>query len=119
MGAAVELNQKNWAARLGYFLVGNRPNSDAFDLELFSRGGYVAEVEMRYQLFSQPGKFRVIGWLHSTYSGSYQEAVALTLANPALDATELIEQTRTGRIKHGYVFNVEQAISKDLGIFGR
>jgi high affinity Mn2+ porin len=118
-GAAIELNQKDWAARLGYFLVGNKPNADTFDLELFKRGGYIGELETRYQLFSQPGKFRVIGWLHSTFSGSYREAVDLTLANPGLDATDAIEQTRAGRIKYGYVVNVEQAISKDLGVFGR
>jgi len=61
----------------------------------------------------------MIGWLHSSFSGSYREAVDLTLANPGLDATEAIEQTRTGRIKYGYVFNVEQAITKDVGVFGR
>src|SRR5262249_24462138 len=28
-------------------------------------------------------------------------------------------QTRTGRIKYGYVFNLEQALSDELGLFGR
>lgn len=30
-----------------------------------------------------------------------------------------ISQTRSGRIKYGFVFNVEQAIINDIGVFGR
>jgi len=47
------------------------------------------------------------------FSGSYRE----TLDNPALDLD--ITQTRRGRIKYGYVFNVEQAVTDDVGLFGR
>ena len=71
------------------------------------------ELETRYSLFSQPGKLRTIGWLNSAYSGSYRE----TLNNPALNLD--IAQTRTGRIKYGYVVNVEQAMTDDIGLFGR
>src|SRR5262245_41921143 len=67
---------------------------------LFRRGGYISEVELRYEFASQPGKLRVTAWLHNTFSGSYREAVELTLANPGLDATTAIEQTRTDRIKY-------------------
>src|SRR5262249_44150867 len=37
--------------------------------------------------------------------------------NPALGLD--IAQTRRGRIKYGYVFNVEQSIADDVGVFGR
>src|SRR4029079_1087158 len=40
-----------------------------------------------------------------------------SLANPALNMG--IALTRTGRLKYGYVFNVEQAITDDIGLFGR
>jgi high affinity Mn2+ porin len=46
-------------------------------------------------------------------SGSYRE----TLDDPMLNLD--IAQTRRGRTKYGYVFNVEQAITDDLGVFGR
>ena len=71
------------------------------------------ELETRYSLFSQPGKLRTIGWLNSAYSGSYRE----TLDNPALNLD--IALTRTGRIKYGYVVNLEQAVTDDIGLFGR
>jgi high affinity Mn2+ porin len=118
-GAVVELNRKDWAARSGYFLVGDEPNSNSFDMALFRRGGYVSEIELRYDVSSQPGKLRMTAWLHNTFSGSYREAVDLTVLNPGLDATTAIELTRKDRIKYGYVVNLEQALTKDVGVFGR
>jgi high affinity Mn2+ porin len=112
-GASAELNQKQWALRAGYFLMDAVSNSNNFDTQVFQRGEYVVELETRYQLFSQPGKLRTIAWLNSAFSGSYRE----TLDNPALNLD--ISLTRRGRIKYGYVINLEQALTDDIGLFGR
>jgi high affinity Mn2+ porin len=112
-GATAEFNQKQWALRAGYFLIDGTSNSNNFDMRVFQRGSYVVELETRYSLFSQPGKLRTIAWLNSAFSGSYRE----TLNNPALMLD--ISQTRQGRVKYGYVFNVEQALTDDIGLFGR
>jgi high affinity Mn2+ porin len=112
-GATAELNQKQWALRGGYFLMGAVSNSNNFDTRVFQRGTYVVELETRYSLFSLPGKLRTIAWLNSAFSGSYRE----TLNNPALNLD--IAQTRTGRIKYGYVVSLEQALTDELGLFGR
>ena len=112
-GATAELNQKQWALRGGYFLVDAVSNSNNFDTKIFQRGGYVLELETRYSLLSQPGKLRTIAWLNSAFSGSYRE----TLNDPPLDLD--IAQTRRGRIKYGYVINLEQALSDEVGLFGR
>jgi high affinity Mn2+ porin len=80
---------------------------------VFERGTYVLELETRYSLFSQPGKLRTIAWLNSAFSGSYRE----TLDNPAFELD--IAQTRRGRIKYGYVVNLEQALSDEVGLFAR
>jgi high affinity Mn2+ porin len=112
-GATAELNQKQWALRGGYFLMQAVSNSNSFDTNVGERGMYVAELETRYSLFSQPGKLRTIAWLNSAYSGSYRE----TLDNPALNLD--IALTRTGRIKYGYIVNLEQAVTDDIGLFGR
>jgi len=118
-GAVVELNQKYWALRLGYFLVGNVPNSNEFDMNLFSRGAYVLEHETRYSLFSHAGKVRVGIWADTYFSGSYSEAVDLTLLNPGLDPTDAIMLTRRDRTKYGYYINFEQSVRDDVGVFGR
>ena len=112
-GVVADLNQKQWALRGGYFLMGAESNSNNFDTRVPQRGGYIVELETRYSLFSLPGKLRTIGWLNSAYSGSYRE----TLNNPALNLD--ISQTRTGRTKYGYAINLEQAITDDIGLFGR
>jgi high affinity Mn2+ porin len=112
-GVTAELNQRQWALRGGYFLMDAVSNSNSFDTKVFQRGEYVVELETRYSLFSQPGKLRTIAWLNSAFSGSYRE----TLDNPALNLD--ISQTRAGRIKYGYVINLEQALTDEVGLFGR
>jgi len=112
-GATAEFNQKQWALRGGYFLMQAVSNSNSFDTRVFERGTYVLELETRYSLFSQPGKLRTIAWLNSAFSGSYRE----TLDNPAFELD--IAQTRRGRIKYGYVVNLEQALSDEVGLFAR
>jgi len=118
-GATAELNQKDWALRSGYFLVPDAPNSNNFDAGVFKRGGYIVELETRYTLLSRPGKLRLIGWLTSAFSGNYRQAIDLTLLNSGLDATDAVVSTRQGRIKSGYVVNLEQSISDDIGLFAR
>ena len=117
-GAVAELNQKTWALRTGYFLIGDKPNSDNFDSQIFRRGGYVTEFEYRYALWSQPGKLRLIGWLNEAFSGSFRDAVNISNST-GIDPTTAIEQTRTGRAEYGYVINLEQQASDNVGLFGR
>jgi high affinity Mn2+ porin len=112
-GAFAELNQKDWAVRGGYLLMPRESNSNYFDQNVFNRGEYLVETELRYSLLSRPGKLRLIGWVNSAYSGSYAE----TLANPALNLD--ITQTRQTRIKYGAVANFEQSLSDDFGLFSR
>jgi high affinity Mn2+ porin len=118
-GAVAELNQKDWALRAGYFLAANEPNAINFDMNLFTRGGYIAELETRYSLFSRPGKFRVGIWADTYFSGSYSQAIDLTLISPGLDPTQAIVQTRKGRTKYGYYLNFEQSVTDEIGMFGR
>jgi high affinity Mn2+ porin len=112
-GATAEWNQKQWALRFGYFLMPAESNANNFDTRLFARGEYVAELETRWSVFDRPGKLRTIIWLNSVFSGSYRE----TLDDPALNLD--ITQTRRGRIKYGYAFNLEQSVTDDLGLFAR
>jgi high affinity Mn2+ porin len=120
-GVTAELNRPRWAARLGYFLVGDQPNSNTFDMALFSRGGYVGELELRYKPYDRPGSVRLGTWLTSTFAGSYSQAVALAALDPnmSLTANDTIAQTRQGRIKYGFYLNFDQELSDSVGLFGR
>jgi high affinity Mn2+ porin len=53
----VEPTELDPAGRL--FLVGNEPNSNAFDMNLFTRGGYAAELELRFRPYNRPGAVRL------------------------------------------------------------
>jgi high affinity Mn2+ porin len=117
-GVTAELNQPRWAARLGYFLVGNEPNSSVFDMNLFARGGYVSELELRFKPYDRPGYLKLGSWLTITNAGSYNDAVAIALATGQSPADTIV-QTRQGRTKYGFYVNLQQEISDDLGLFGR
>jgi high affinity Mn2+ porin len=120
-GATAELNQARWAARAGYFLVGDQPNSNTFDMNLFTRGGYVGELELRFKPYDRPGVLRFGSWLTSTFAGSYEQAVLLAAANAngGVNANDTIAWTRQTRTKYGFYLNLQQEITDWLGLFGR
>jgi high affinity Mn2+ porin len=115
-GAAVELNQKSWAIRAGYFLVPTVSNVNTFDTHIAEHGEYIGELELRYSLFSQPGKLRLMGWANIANAGSYADALAMPTTTPNYPD---ITQTRQVRTNYGFVVNLEQAITSDLGVFSR
>jgi high affinity Mn2+ porin len=115
-GAAVELNQKNWAIRGGYFLVPTVSNTNTFDTQIPEHGEYIGELELRYSLFSEPGKLRLMGWANIADMGSYAAALAMPITTPNYPD---ITQTRQVRTNYGFVVNLEQAITSELGVFSR
>jgi high affinity Mn2+ porin len=115
-GAFVDLNQKNWAFRAGYFLVPTVSNVNTYDTHIPDRGEYAAELELRYSLFSEPGKLRLFGWVNRAVAGSYSDALALPVTSPNYPDITLTRQVRDN---YGFVVNLEQAITADLGLFSR
>lgn len=120
-GLAVELNQKNWAVRTGYFLEPDVPNGNDFDTRIGQRGQYVGELEERYLLFSQPGKLRLTGWVAECFCGNFNDTLANPLLNPltAPATSPGIAATRQTRTEFGFIGNLEQAITDDFGVFSR
>jgi high affinity Mn2+ porin len=114
-GAMVELNQKFWAFRAGYFLVPVVSNVDDFDTN-FPDGEYIGELELRYSLVSQPGKLRLMAWVNRANMGSYAAALAEPITTPNYPDITLVRQVRTN---YGFNANLEQAISSDVGVFAR
>lgn len=115
-GAYAELNQKHFALRAGYFLLPTMSNVNTFDMHIPDRGQYLAELELRYSLWSQPGKLRLIGYLNRGFAGGYADTVALAPTSPNYPDIAL---TRRVRDNPGFAINIEQAITADLGIFSR
>ena len=116
-GAAIDFNQKYWAFRVGYFLLPVLSNDNRFDTQITKHGEYIGELELRYSLLSQPGKLRLMAWASVGNAGSYSEAVA---SPPTLPITPISHSTRQNtRTNYGFVVNVEQALTDQLGPFLR
>jgi high affinity Mn2+ porin len=117
-GLTAELNQKDWAVRAGYFLVGDHPNSNVYSVNLFSTGAYNLEGERRYKLGEHPGVFKAGGWTHLTYSANYNDVTNL-IAATGLDAPTATLQVQKVQPMWGYYLNLQQEIASDVGLFAR
>ncbi|MBU6402876.1 MAG: carbohydrate porin [Verrucomicrobia bacterium] len=112
-GFAAELNQPDWAVRYGFFQVPRVANGLALDPSYLRAWQMVVEFERRYKLRGHPGVVRLLSYLTQAHMGSY----AATLDNPSLGMD--ITRTRAYRHKFGYGLNLEQELTRDLGVFSR
>ena len=112
-GFAAELNQPQWAVRYGFFQLPKVSNGAAVDTHYLEAWGMVTELERRYVLGGHPGTVRLLAYLNRAHMGSYQEAVD----DPIRPAD--IAATRAYRYKYGFGLNIEQEITRNLGVFSR
>jgi len=114
-GATAEWYQGDWTVRGGIFDLSNVPNSAELDPS-FTQFQWVGEIERRYEVWGQPGKLAVTGFLSRGRMGSYADAIALaqTTGGPAD-----ISAVRQYRSRPGISMNLEQQITEELGLFAR
>jgi high affinity Mn2+ porin len=114
-GAAAEWYQGAWTLRAGVFDLSIEPNSEVLDPD-FSQYQLVAELEHRHELWGEPGKLAVTGFVSRARMGTYTAALALAEATgqPAEMAP-----VREYRSRPGIGFNAEQQITPELGLFAR
>jgi high affinity Mn2+ porin len=76
----------------------------------------VGEVEERHELWGQPGKIKITGFLSRGRAGDFADAVAVAQATgqPAD-----INSVRVYRSRPGVSVNLEQQVSDSVGIFAR
>ncbi len=113
-GAAAEWYQGRYAARVGVFDMPSVPNSIALSLPLLQQTQFVAELEERHTLWDQPGKLKVLYFLSRGNLGTYSDALAYAAATGTIPSTKAVANYRS---KYGFVFNLEQQIATDLGMF--
>jgi high affinity Mn2+ porin len=120
-GAALEWYQGRWTVRAGVFDLsatpagGNSPEAYGLD-STFKQLQYVGEIEERHQLWGQPGKVKVTGFVSEGRAGLFQDAIDLALATgqPAD-----INAVRSYHARPGVSVNLEQQVTADLGVFAR
>jgi high affinity Mn2+ porin len=114
-GAAAEWYQGDWTVRGGLFDLSIDPNSPNLDPS-FNQFQWVGEIERRYELWGQPGKIAVTGFLTRGRMGSFSDAIALAMAT---GTPANIAAVRQYNGRGGVSLNLEQQITDDLGVFAR
>jgi high affinity Mn2+ porin len=114
-GSAVEWYTGPWTLRGGVFDGPVVPNSSDID-PTFGQFQMVGEVERRYELWGQPGKVLVTGYLSRARLGNFTDAVQLAAATGTTPDLSLV---RTYTSKTGISGNLEQQLLPGVGVFAR
>jgi high affinity Mn2+ porin len=112
-----ELHLKNWSLRYASAAMPRVANGLRFDRRLFVNRGDVFEAEYRYQLKNHPGTIRALGYANHANAGTYADAIRM--AEQTGERPDVTETRRNGTLKYGFGLNLEQEITKGIGIFSR
>lgn len=114
-GAAVEWYKGPWTVRGGIFDLSAFPGSVGLDSS-FDQFQLNAEIERRYELWRQPGKLAITGFLSRGRMGSFEDAIQLSeLTGQPAD----IAAVRNYTSRTGISLNLEQQLTPNLGFFAR
>lgn len=114
-GAAVEWNRGDWTLRGGAFQLSESPNAKVAGIH-FRQHSFIAEAERRHVLNTLPGKLKLLAFTNRGDMGSYAEAVSRARRDNTVPETALVRRYGSNT---GLTFNVEQALSSNLGFFAR
>jgi high affinity Mn2+ porin len=112
-----EFHTKAWSVRYGSAAEPRVANGLRFDRRLLRDRGDSFEEEIRYSPGDHPGVIRLLEYLNHARAGSYADAIRMAEQNggtPDVTATR-----RVGTLKYGFGVNLEQELTKNIGIFSR
>jgi high affinity Mn2+ porin len=113
-GIVIELVKPAWALRASSTLVPKSANGNIMDLNIKNAKSETLEYQKNYNLLKKPGIIRLLGFFTQANMGNYNLSVQEAPASPDITLTR-----KAGRTKYGAGFNMEQQISKSMGLFGR
>jgi high affinity Mn2+ porin len=111
--------------RYALSMVPKTANGNIMDNNISKANANSLEIKYKYRLKKQQGKISLIGFYNSAFMGSYASANNYKTYYrdfPPYGDTTLysIENSRQyGRSKFGFGLNIEQNITKDIGLFSR
>ena len=118
-GLAGEWYLSNWVMRASRMLAPKTPNGRDLNWQIFNTYGDQIEVERQHNIADLPGKVSVLAYRNRMILARFQDATNYVVANNA-QGTQAINNVRTNyQYKTGIGINGEQALTKDLGIYGR
>jgi high affinity Mn2+ porin len=120
-GAAAEWYQGRFTLRGGIFDLSKTPAGGVSPLSgtldpTFSQFQLIGEIEERHELWGQPGKLKITGFLSLGRAGEFADAIALAaMTGQPAD----INAVRRYTSRPGVSLNLEQQITAELGVFAR
>jgi high affinity Mn2+ porin len=113
-GATVEWYQGPWTWRGCFCDLSIVPSSP--ELDPTKQFQWIGEIEHRHELWGQPGKIIVTGFLSRRRLGRFDDALNLAEATGTTPDTSLVRRYAS---RGGIGLSVEQQVSADLGVFAR
>jgi hypothetical protein len=132
-GATVELVWDDWAARIGRMLPPENPNILSIDFHFWDFYSDAIELEHDHTIQGLPGAVRVLGYHNHVRTGRFADAIAAFQTDPGKNAAVCTSfnygsmntsapdlcWVRKGNDKWGVGVNVEQFVTRDIGLFLR
>jgi len=115
VGAAAEWYTGPWALRAGVFDLSAEPNSTELDWS-FDQVQFDGEIERRYSLGGHDGDLKLTGFLSRGRMGLFADAIAY---GQATGQPATLAPVRSYRSRPGLSLDLEQDLTKDLGLFLR
>ena len=120
-GAAAEWYQGRWTLRGGVFDLSVTPTggispSGGYLDATFDQFQLVGEIEERHELWGEPGKLKITGFLSRGNAGEFADAIALAQAT-GMPAD--INAVRRYVSRPGVSVNLEQQVTETVGVFAR
>lgn len=136
-GLAIELDQPTWSLRSGFFRMPSVKNGFTGDDQVLTwprQGAFgpflkswamMVEAEKSYAIHGRNGIVRFLYWLDEADFASYEVAANILLSNPpdpnsqAGAGVTVPPESRAYRTKYGFGVNLEQELTKEVGLFAR
>jgi len=116
IGAAIEYYRDEWVFRVGRFMVPRQSNGLLLNYSIMNFHGDQAEIEHSHELAGMPGKARLLLFRNRELMGRFDGALGWAAQR---GGTPDVANVRRPDTKHGFVFNLEQSVARDMGVFAR
>jgi high affinity Mn2+ porin len=123
-GAAAEWYQGIFTLRGGFFDLSATPtgaalNASGYGLDpTFKQFELVGEIEERHQLWGQPGKLKITGFVNRGNAGSFAAGIDLAQTT-GIDPSVALALVRVYQSRPGVSVNLEQQVTETIGVFAR
>ncbi len=118
-GLVGEYFTNDWVIRAAHLALPTSPNTLQLDYSLKNDYGDQVEITHQHRLFDQPGKIRVLVFQNYGLMANYRDAINQAIQAGNGNPPNILTARYGPQRKYGYLINVEQSITEDIGVFSR